>query len=335
MKAEELARLIAQQALASDGKIALSALIESMVPVTELRELATRFGLSPKGFRIDKAPAKAIALVLIDPRNTEVLEAACSALATKLSSATVPAPVTEPVAAADLRPMLELREHELAELRVRLEAAHQALARRRAKEDEALQNQLHEQEAAIRMRVELESLRRRVLTATSAPGDDATTAQRLRELERLLQDADIVEAALRHRLAEQQSRLQSQDAEILDLLALLPKGRRRKAPPPEPEPTMGRVLLPYFTPAFYRSLVDKDRRAIERTMLAVFTLCTEGPAYPGLEVKQLEGGVGLWSMRAALKLRVYFRWREDGDVEIDELADREDQHTTLRRLKDR
>ncbi len=92
--------------------------------------------------------------------------------------------------------------------------------------------------------------------------------------------------------------------------------------------------MPYFSAGFYRSLVDKERRAIERAMLAVFTLCTEGPTYPGLEVKQLEG-LDLWSMRAALKLRVYFRWRPDGDVEIEELGDREDQHTTLRRFKER
>ena len=36
-----------------------------------------------------------------------------------------------------------------------------------------------------------------------------------------------------------------------------------------------------------------------------------------------------------LGLRVYFRQRPDGDVEILEVADREEQHTTLRRLKER
>ena len=66
----------------------------------------------------------------------------------------------------------------------------------------------------------------------------------------------------------------------------------------------------------------------------MFLFCDEGPAYPGLEVKQIEGQ-DLWSLRASLKLRVYFRPRDDGDVEIIALADREDQKTALRRLKDR
>jgi hypothetical protein len=56
-------------------------------------------------------------------------------------------------------------------------------------------------------------------------------------------------------------------------------------------------------------------------MQAALLFCTEGPGYPGLEVKQLEG-VDLWSLRA------------DGDVDFVALADREDQNTMLRRLKD-
>ena len=92
--------------------------------------------------------------------------------------------------------------------------------------------------------------------------------------------------------------------------------------------------MPHFTAAFYRSLEGKERRAIERAIQAVFLFCTEGPSYPGLEVKALEGHT-LWSMRASLKLRVYFAMRSDGDIDVEALADREDQHTTLRRLKER
>jgi hypothetical protein len=40
-------------------------------------------------------------------------------------------------------------------------------------------------------------------------------------------------------------------------------------------------------------------------------------------------------MRASLGLRVYFVRREDGDIDVVEIADREDQHTTLRRIKER
>jgi hypothetical protein len=62
--------------------------------------------------------------------------------------------------------------------------------------------------------------------------------------------------------------------------------------------------------------------------------CTEGYAYPGLEVKQL-GGQDMWSMRASLGLRIYFRPIGERDIEVLELGDREDQNTTLRRLKEK
>ena len=85
---------------------------------------------------------------------------------------------------------------------------------------------------------------------------------------------------------------------------------------------------------FYKSLEGKERRSIERGVQAVLLFCTEGPSYPGLEVKQIEGQE-IWSLRASLKLRVYFELLEERCVEFVAVADREDQHTTLRRLKER
>jgi len=125
------------------------------------------------------------------------------------------------------------------------------------------------------------------------------------------------------------------EEENAELEQLLPKGRRRKkAPEPPPPAPDRRFRLPYFAQSFYRSLDGKDRRSVERAVEAVLLFCTEGHAYPGLEVKQL-GGQDTWSLRASLGLRVYFRQRDDGDVEILEVADREEQNTTLRRLKER
>ena len=40
-------------------------------------------------------------------------------------------------------------------------------------------------------------------------------------------------------------------------------------------------------------------------------------------------------MRASLGLRIYFRPIGEGDIEVIELGDREDQNTTLRRLKEK
>ena len=334
MNEKQIADHFVALALASEGKIALAALVERMVPIADLRELARLRGLAPKGFRIDKAPAKALAEVLVDVRNSEVLEEVCAFLAKALVGAPEPVVQPGPASATDLRPMLELREHELGETRSRLEAALLNARRQSQREDEAQLLLQREQEALIRARNEIDALRRKLDAAQSTLTPSSEVGPRIRDLERSLEEADIVEEALRRRLAEQQTKVQSLVSEVTELEQLLPKGRRRRAPPPVAKPVSERIRLPYFTPAFYRSLADKDRRAMERAFSAVHTLCTEGPGYPGLEVKQLEG-MGLWSMRAALKLRVYFRWRQDGDVEIEELADREDQHTTLKRLKDR
>ncbi len=81
-------------------------------------------------------------------------------------------------------------------------------------------------------------------------------------------------------------------------------------------------------------LVALGPRSVCRAWQALLLFCTEGHGYPGLEVKQIKGQ-DTWSMRASLGLRIYFRQRDDGDIDVLELGDREDQHTTLRRLKER
>ena len=115
----------------------------------------------------------------------------------------------------------------------------------------------------------------------------------------------------------------------------MPKNHRRKRRPmpPEPEPER-RFVLPRFLPSFYKSLEGKDRRAAARAIEAVLLFCTEGPGDPGLEVKQM-GGQDTWSLRASLGLRVYFQKLGAGEIEVQELADREEQNTTLRRRKER
>jgi hypothetical protein len=328
------AKKLVAQVLEGGGTLSLVALLADAVPIERLRGLARAHGLAPKGFRVEKAPAKALAEVLVDVRAPDLLEDAVELLIEVLQSGSGPAEPKAPGAGADLRPMLELRARELAEARDRLASAYEQAARQRAKEDDLHRALESERSAAIRVRVELEAARLRAQAPSVGNVGESMHEPRLRELERSLEEAAVVEAALRLRMAEQQTKLNGLAQEVQELEALLPKGKRRKAPPPELKLQKERLRVPYFTGAFYRSLADKERRAIEQAFWAIFTLCSEGPAYPGLEVKQLEG-VGLWSLRASLKLRVYFRFRSDGDVEIEQLADREDQNTTLRRLKDR
>ncbi|MCA8949420.1 MAG: hypothetical protein KDE27_07945, partial [Planctomycetes bacterium] len=160
--------------------------------------------------------------------------------------------------------------------------------------------------------------------------------RRVRELEGEREGFLAADEALRRQLARNQSRLREIEGQNAELEALIPASRRRKRkplPPPPPEEPR-RVLVPRFLPSFYKSLDGKERKAVERAVQAILLFCTEGHSYPGLEVKQL-GGQDMWSLRASLGLRVYFRPLPDGDIEILELGDREEQNTTLRRLKDK
>ena len=64
--------------LEQEGKVPLERVVQELLPVGTLRDLARKHGLSPKGYRIEKAPAPRLAKLLIDVRNptlvTEVLE---------------------------------------------------------------------------------------------------------------------------------------------------------------------------------------------------------------------------------------------------------------------
>ena len=165
--------------------------------------------------------------------------------------------------------------------------------------------------------------------------EDKDHLHRLHELETEREGFLAADHAMRLQLARDRSRTRELEDEVAELESLIPASRRRKKKPMLPEPELQRrVLVPHFLPSFYKSLEGKERRSVERAIHAMLLFCTEGHGYPGLEVKQL-GGQDTWSLRASLGLRIYFRNMEDGDIEVIELGDREDQNTTLRRLKER
>ncbi|MBL8723777.1 MAG: hypothetical protein JNK49_07005 [Planctomycetes bacterium] len=320
-------RKLTERVLAGAGQLPLASLLEWLVPVAALRGLARRFGLTPKGgFRLEKAPAHVLAPLLAELRDPEQLDAVFALLVPE-APANPPAPVAAEAPAETLA-LLALREAELARTHADLAAAREAA--QRAREREA--------DLARRLAAAEEDLARgaqgaRPMPVLRAEPETAALAHRLHELEAERDGWQAADAALRRQLAHNQSRMRELEQQAAELEALLPKGRRRRPPPPEPEPDR-RFRVPYFEPSFYKSLVGKERKAVERAVQAVLLFCTEGHAYPGLEVKQL-GGQDTWSLRASLGLRVYFRQRDDGDIEVLEIADREDQHTTLRRLKER
>jgi hypothetical protein len=341
-------RRLAEKALA-DGQLPLAMLLEVMVPVVKLRELARGFGLSPKGgFRLERAPAHVLAPMLAELKEADRVDEVLAALVAGRGGEKTPeagagdadgdpAPEAGASVEPDLAPRLRLKEADLERARGELERAREGVARSLERESELRQRLDHAEEENRRLSAEL--LRRQTQTpprADAGGGELRHLQQVVRDLEIEIEARAATDEALRRQLAVDRSRVRGLEAELAELEAVLPKGRRRKkAPEPPPaEPSDRRFVVPHFAPSFYRSLGDKDRRSIERAMQAILLFCTEGYAYPGLDVKQL-GGQDTWSLRASLGLRVYFRRREDGDVEFLELANREDQHTTLRRLKDR
>jgi hypothetical protein len=345
----QLRRLVEQ--VLTSGQLPLAMLLETLVPVRRLRDLARRFGLSPKGgFRLEKAPSRVLAPALAELREPDALDEVLQALGkavrgddeTEPESVPAAAPaagdaaVAPAASAASAGSAVERLQHqELARLRAELERAREGALRASERESDLRQRLQTSEEQQRRAAAEAERLRRS-RTAPGAGGEpDRDLQRRVHDLEQEISAREDADAALRRQLAADRSRLHELEEEVAGLEQLLPKGRRRKkAPEPPPPAPDRRFRLPYFAPSFYRSIDGKDRKSVERAVEAVLLFCTEGHAYPGLEVKQL-GGQDTWSLRASLGLRVYFRQRDDGDVEILELADREEQNTTLRRLKER
>ncbi|MEY2714502.1 MAG: hypothetical protein RIT24_845 [Planctomycetota bacterium] len=331
-------RKLSERALKERGTLPVSMLLEMLVPLARLREVAAEVEASPKGFRIEKAPVNALAAALAELKEPESLD---KALALLLELRPEKRAVTEPKADAardaehsNAVAQARFHEQECKRMQGELERSRESLQRAADRESDLRRKLERGTEDLQKLRAENARLRE-VGVAQRPPASTAERdlANRLHDLELELEARVEADEAVRRQLASDRTRLRELEAEVEELTALLPKGRKRKAPPPPNEPEH-RLQVPWFLPSFYKSLDGKDRRSVERAIQAVLLFCTEGHAYPGLEVKQL-GGQDTWSMRASLGLRVYFRPRADGGIDVLELADREDQHTTLRRLKER
>jgi len=322
--------------LAIAGKeLPLALLLEVLAPLKELRRLAREFGLTPKGgFRIDKAPAHVLAPMLAALKDARQLEAVVRALGPAVAEPTPASrtagkkeePAPDPALAE-----LTARAGKLAEELAKAQAAGD---RQRTRES-ALRQRLEDAEGAIaRLRSQL-SERKADKPQPAKPVRDDLSA-RVRELEQDLEARDAADEALRKQMAADRRRIRELEIAKAELEALLPRGKRKPKAEPAPATPVPekRIRLPFFRPSFYKSLAAMDQRSVAQTFEAVWTYCTYGPSYPALQVKAI-GGQETWSMRAALALRVYFTPREDGDIDVIEVANREDQPTMLRRLKDR
>ena len=329
---------LSEQVLKRDGQVPLELLLVLLAPVEELRKVAQKLGLSPKGgFRIERAPAKVLAEVLGEQRDAKRLEDILALLLPKPEAPPSPDAEQHRVdkeGLAEARALLSLRDAEVVRLRDQLERARESQARGRVREADLERQLLLTQEELTRERRAMHE-QRKALEVEPTTREDRDLQHRLHELQAERESLLAADHEMRRKRSRDRSRTRELEEEVAELESLIPASRRRKKKPMLPEPEQERrTLVPIFLPSFYKSLEGKERRSIERAVQAILLFCTEGHGYPGLEVKQL-GGQDTWSLRASLGLRVYFRPLPDGDIEVLELGDREDQNTTLRRLKEK
>ncbi len=316
-------------------ELPLALLLEVLAPVQELRRFAKEFGLTPKGgFRIDKAPAHVLAPMLAALKDAKQLETVMRVLVPAVPEV---APARRAASGKDSQgpdPALVEVTARADKLAAELTRAQAAMERQRNRESGLRQNIEQAEAEVARLRSQLAKSRTDKPVQTKPAKDDL--AARVRELEQDLEARDAADEALRKQMAADRRRLRELEIAKAELEELLPRGKRRSKPRAEPETPVPerRVRLPYFRPSFYKSLATMDQRAVAQAFEAVWTYCTHGPSYPALQVKPM-GGQDTWSMRAALALRVYFVPRDDGDIDVVEVANREDQPTMLRRLKER
>ncbi len=328
-----------REILKADGKLPLARLVERLVPVGELRDLARQHEVVLKGYRIERASAKQLAPKLADPKRAELVEEVCERILARIGECERLGSEGPDCSAEVERKQraLDLRTKELQQARDEVARLRAGAARQREREERLVHDLDAERERAALLRAEIETLQLRLDRKRSADGGARAAAaveHRLHDLERELASAAVAEEGLRRLVAVRQQRVRELEEHVAELRALVPNKKvKPQVRPAEPE-LAAQFRVPHLSPQFYKSLEGKERRSVERGVQAVLLFCTEGPAYPGLEVKQIEGQ-DLWSLRASLKLRVYFRFRHDGDIEVLALADREDQHTMLRRLKER
>lgn len=327
---------MAREVLKGKGTISWAAMLEASVDVDALRDLCRDHGLTPKGgFRLEKAPKKVLAALLAEQEEGVVVESVVGACQRALrgaaeDSAAAGSPAPPPESAWKQKAATYKAQWQRSR---ELEARERASAARQRERADELAHRIEGLEAdRIRLRSEAAVLRQKVDEPAPAPAPPKADSTRMRELERDLEALEVAEAGLRRRLSFVRSRERELEEQVQELEALVPKGKRRRRKPVDPPEPSKRFAVPHLQPSFYKSLESKGRRSVERAFHALLLFALEGPSYPGLEVKQL-GGQDLWSLRASLKLRVYFRPREDGDIDVIALADREDQATTLRRLK--
>ncbi len=183
-----------------------------------------------------------------------------------------------------------------------------------------------------------------------------------RAVEERLREAEASRAALaseRNRDAVAEARRLAADAErqrreVENLLSELVEARRREAelttmlraresgPAPSParrseEPVTEEVtpwIMPVFTSEFYESVRRWEARTVKAAFDKIRLLCTN-LGHPGLDAKPIQGVDGLYRIFVAQDVRLFYRRRAAGQIEVLSLIDREDLDRYIRAYKSR
>jgi regulator of replication initiation timing len=321
-----------QALLTGRGSVAAGVLLRFLLLEPELRELCARFDLKPKGgFRIEKAPLHLLLPVLEKAllERDEVRDAVAAAV-----TAQAAAPAAEKTAPADPQRdrLVELKDQEIRRLKDEADQARE-VAGRRGEHVEALQRRIDElMDEAAQIRAEREFLRRELDRLGKSPREPQDSDRDIVGFLRRVEQLETLNEELRRSLAVEATNIATLQAETDELRSKVPDWRKKTPQPPPadlPQQDAGVFPIPVFTPDFYRSLVDRDRRVVQAAFQAVFLLVSRGPSYPGLETKRLEGTSSLWSIRATIKHRVYFEFGQ-GEFKVLRLEDRREQDRFLR-----
>src|SRR5690606_34014219 len=207
---------IVEKALGNKGLVPLELLLAEFVPTERLRALARARGLTVKGFRIDAAPAPALAQALVRGLEPDVLADLCAELVAVLRSGATPA-ANPPAATND-----SVRQGEAgttgsdgvdrAELeRLRGQPGATVAAQRKAEERAAGPGSrlAQRRRPPDRLRGDLEAAERRGAAAAQPAAPDRDTLRALHEAEQELDVLARSEESYRRRLAEQQTTIRA------------------------------------------------------------------------------------------------------------------------------
>jgi len=178
-----------------------------------------------------------------------------------------------------------------------------------------------------RLRASEES--RQALLATRDRDALAEARHHMAEAARLAREMEGVQADL--------ARARQREAE---LLSMLKQAQAAPAPTPAairetPPPDAGSsFLIPVFSAEFYDSIRRWDAHMVRAAFEKVLLL-SQNLAHPGLDAKPMEGADGLYRIRVAQDVRLFYRRLHAGRLEILSLIDREDLDRYIHRYRTR